>query len=239
MHHAVVDRWSHGHSLLHARDARVKLLVLLVFLVALATARVSALTILAYSFLLAAAIAVARLPVGGVLLRACVVLPFTAVFACLSLLAGEGSRALALAVRSYLSAAAVLVLAGTTPLPEFLRGLESLGAPRFLVLVVQFLYRYLFVISEQAQHMRLAACSRGAARGPLGPDRARFRAASGAVAVLFARSYARAQAIHRAMLARGFEGRIRMLSAPRLTAADWLFLALGILISLAPLAGTP
>ena len=43
----------------------------------------------------------------------------------------------------------------------------------------------------------------------------------------------------RAMLARGFEGRIRMLSAPRLTAADWLFLALGILISLAPLAGTP
>ena len=31
------------------------------------------------------------------------------------------------------------------------------GAPRFLLMVAQFLYRYLFVISEEAQHMRKAA----------------------------------------------------------------------------------
>jgi len=94
--------------------------------------------------------------------------------------------------------------------------------PRFLLMVAQFVYRYLFVISEEAQHMRVAAASRagtGRARGAV------FRAAAGALAVLFARSYERASAIHRAMLARGFEGRFRLIAAPRLGAADAVFVA--------------
>lgn len=227
MHHAVIDRWSRGTSLLHARDARVKLLVTLAFLIAVATTRVSAMSAFGYAALAALAILAGRLPLSGVLWRACAVLPFSAVFAALSLVAGDGPRAATVMVRSYLSAAAVLVLAGTTPLPELLRGLETLGAPRFLVLVIQFLYRYLFVISEQAQHMILAAACRGAGEAPLRRDRVRFRAAAGAVAVLFARSYARAQGIHRAMLARGFEGKIALLSPSRITPADGVFLLLG------------
>jgi hypothetical protein len=44
------------------------------------------------------------------------------------------------------------------------------------------------------------------------------------LAVLFARSYARATDIHRAMLARGFDGAFRLLAPPRFAAADALFL---------------
>ena len=93
------------------------------------------------------------------------VLPFSLTFALISWLAGEPLRALALVEKSYLSTVAVLLLAGVTPLPLLLGGLERLGSPRLLVLVAQFLYRYLFVLSEQAQHMRLAASCRER-RGP-------------------------------------------------------------------------
>ena len=75
---------------------------------------------------------------------------------------------------------------------------------------MQFLHRYLFVVSEQAQHMRLAAESRGSAGGSRF-RRWRVRAATGALAVLFARSYNRAEGTYRAMLSRSFEGRLHLL----------------------------
>jgi cobalt/nickel transport system permease protein len=102
--------------------------------------------------------------------------------------------------------------------------MESLGAPRLLTLLAQFLYRYLFVISEQAQHMRVAAASRRAAHHRRSRPH-RINAASGALAVLFARSYQRAEGIHRAMLARGFSGRFSTLERRPFRIADGLFTA--------------
>jgi cobalt/nickel transport system permease protein len=204
LHHVIVDRWSRGDSYLHARDPRAKIIALLVFLIVLATTPGNAFLALSIDLgLLLAGIAIARLPLFSLLLRACSVLPFSFTFALISWLAGDRPRALALLEKTYLSAVAVLLLAGSTPLPSLVRGIELLRAPRLLLTVVQFLYRYLFVISEQAQHMRLAALSRSGL-GKRG--RSRFRAAAGAVAVLFARSYYRSDGIHRAMLARGFQG---------------------------------
>ena len=224
MNHLVIERWSRGSSTLHARDARAKIVLLLAFLAALATTpRMTAPAIIAYAAAAMAGILLARLPVGPVLLRAAVVLPFSGSFALISILAGDAGRAVNLLAKSYLSAIAVLLVAGSTPLPSLLRALESLGAPRFLALVVQFLYRYLFVISEQAQHMRLAALSRGGGRARLD-----WHHAAGAVSVLFARSYARAAGIHRAMLARGFAGTIELLASRRFQLADAAFLAAGL-----------
>ncbi len=222
MHHVTLDAWSHGHSILHSRDARAKIAATLVFLVALATSQQHLWQRGAgFAALLAAALALGRLPVGGVLARSAVVLPFAAVFAAISAFSGDGERAAALLVKSYLSAAAALILVATTPLPELLAGLERLGIPRFLLMVTQFVYRYLFVISEEAQHMRIAAACRGGLRA-----RAGFRAAAGAIAALFARSYARAESIHHAMLARGFQGRFPLLRLSRLTALDAAFFTL-------------
>jgi cobalt/nickel transport system permease protein len=225
LHHVTLDRWSRGASVLHRRDARVKVLALAAFLIAVATLDSrQQMALVACGALLAAGILVSRLPSGAVLARAAVVLPFSGAFAIFSALAGQPERAVELVEKSYLSACAVLLVAGTTPVTELMGALESLRVPRFVVLVVQFIYRYLFVVSEQAQHMRLAASSRGAggARGGQG----RFRAAAGALAVLFARSQARAEAVYRAMAARGFSGRIPQLSAPHLHPADVVFLIL-------------
>ncbi len=234
MHHVTLDRWSRGASALHRRDPRVKIAAVLVFLVVLATAHRELAWLGAALFaVLCVATRQARLPLGGALARAGVVLPFTAVFAGVSWLAGDPARGAALVMKSYLSALAVLLLVSTTPLPLLLRGFEMTGAPRFLLMVAQFLYRYLFVVSEEAQHMRKAALARGATLGGLAGNAARFRAAAGALAVLFARSYARAEEIHRAMLARSFPGYFRPLIELHFHGGDVMFLVLGVLTPVA------
>jgi cobalt/nickel transport system permease protein len=225
LHHVVLERWSRGDSWLHRRDARAKTAALLVFLVLIATSHTAFFGLgAAYFALLIAVLAWARLPLAAALGRSAIVLPFSLVFAGISLLAGDPARAGALVVRSYLSALAVLLVISTTPMPQLLRGLETLGVPRFVLMVVQFLYRYLFVVSEEAQHMRAAAIARGASAHGLMAHGARRRAAAGALAVLFARSYAHAEGIHQAMLARGFEGHFLLLSASRFRWPDALFL---------------
>lgn len=224
MHHVVLEQWSRRRSFLHARDARAKTLATAVLLITIGTADRGFEALAPACFALLGAVALAaRLPLGAALQRAAVVLPFCMVFAAVSLLGGETRRAALLVSKSYLSALAVLLLVASTPLPQLLRGLESLGVPRFLLMVTQFVYRYLFVISEQAQHMRMAAAGRGA----------RFRAAAGALAVLFSRSYARAESIHRAMLARGFAGRLPTLAPPAFRASDAAFLAGACALTLA------
>lgn len=221
MHHVLVDHWSQGASPLHARDPRAKILVLLVFLIVLATTPANAYVTLAIdAAVLVSGILLAGLPLFSLLVRAAGILPFSATFGAITWLAGDGWRAVALIEKSYLSTAAVLLLVGTTPLPRLLGALEALGTPRILVLLAQFLYRYLFVISEQAQHLRLAAACRA---GSGGRRQSRFKAAAGALAVLFARSYYRAEGIHRAMLARGFGGRFSLLNPMRFGALDALF----------------
>jgi cobalt/nickel transport system permease protein len=153
------------------------------------------------------------------------VLPFTLLFGAICWLGGDAARGFAVVLKSYLSALAVLLVVSTTPLPDLLHALESFGTPRFLLMVAQFIYRYLFVVSEEAQHMRKAAVSRGATAAGLAGNRERFRAAAGALAVLFARSYGRAEDIHRAMISRSFPGRFRTLGARHFQPADAVFLS--------------
>lgn len=221
MHHVLMDQWSQGSSPLHARDPRAKILVLLAFLIVLATTAPNAfLALTIYAVVLVAGILIAGLPAASLLLRAMAVLPFSLTFGLISWLAGDRLRAMGLVEKSYLSTVAALLVVGTTPLPLLLSGLRALGTPRLLVLVGQFLYRYLFVVSEQAQHLRLAAACR---RGTESRRRSDFRAAAGALAILFARSYYRAEGIHRAMMARAFSGKFELLRRIEFRLADGLF----------------
>jgi cobalt/nickel transport system permease protein len=221
-----------GRGPLDKVDARAKLISLLVFLIIVSTGtRNVAASEAALGLLLAVACGWARVAVIPAFRRAALVLPFTLTFAAISWLAGDPARGLALAMKSYVSCLAAWLVIATTPLPALLRGFESLGSPRFLLVVAQFVYRYLFVISEEARQMAEAAALRGGASG-FGSRLLRFRGAAGALAVLFARSYRRAGDIHHAMMARGFQGTMRSLATPRFRAADAAFLAAGCALPL-------
>ncbi len=225
MHHLVLERWSRGASAIHRLDPRAKIVPLLVFLATLATSHRALPIVAALLFaLLCVVLLTARIPVLAAMARATIALPFAAVFAAACWISGDPARGVALTAKSYLSALAVVTAVASTPLPSLLRGLELLGAPLILLTIAQFLYRYLFVISEEAQHMRKAAAARGGAAG--GWQGVQFRAAAGALAVLFARSYGQARDIHNAMLARGFTGRLLPLSELRFGTRDAVFAAL-------------
>ena len=218
MHHLVIDRWSRGTSSLHQRDPRAKLAALLVFLIVLSTTRPAAQWAFgAYAVLLIVTANSARLPILGLAGRAALVLPFSATFALLTWWSGDPMRALALAEKSFLSGMGALLLVSTTPLTGWTAALESWRVPRMLILVIQFVYRYLFVIAEQAQRMRWAAACRGSHKT------GGFRLAAGLVGVLFARSWQRADGIYHAMLARGFRGRFVPAAPAPLRASDALF----------------
>lgn len=217
-----VTEWARRSSPLHRRNGACKLAALLVVLVGVATCPVRDWTFSAITVLvLLACMPLAALPVRGVLARAAVVLVFAIPFAILLSIAGDMLRAGSLLIRTYSSAIAIVLYAGVTPVPETLSALRTFGIPAVLVEVIQFVYRYLFVIGEQAHSMKVAATSRGALR---------MHASAGAVAVLFARSYQRAEAVHRSMLSRGYAGDMPLLWRHPAQAVDFALVA-GVLLS--------
>lgn len=148
------------------------------------------------------------LPLGAILLslrsarrmlgRALLILPLSAMIALGAWWSGDGLIAVMLLFKSYLSVLAVLAFNAVTPAHEWIAALRAWGMPGALVEVLQFVHRYVSVISDEARRMRVAATARGGFR---------FDAAAGALGVLFARSWARGERVHRAMLARGYNGR--------------------------------
>jgi cobalt/nickel transport system permease protein len=94
-----------------------------------------------------------------------------------------------------------------------------MGVPPLLLEVIQFVYRYLTLIGEQSKRMAVAATARGARRS--------IAAVAGSIGVLFARSYGRAEAIHRSMLARGYEGSLTARPTARFDVRDALLLCAG------------
>jgi len=207
-------------SPLHRRDPRAKLAALLIFLVVLSTTHPEAqLAFAGYAVMLLIAVNRARLPILGIAGRAALILPFSATFALLTWWSGDSMRARALAEKSFLSGMAALLLVATTPLTGWTAALESWRVPKMLILVIQFVYRYLFVIAEQAQRMRWAAlCRKGSRR-----DSFDFSTAAGLVGVLFARSWQRADGIYHSMLARGFRGRFVPAAPSPFGSSDALF----------------
>jgi cobalt/nickel transport system permease protein len=80
--------------------------------------------------------------------------------------------------------------------------------------------------------MRFAAQSRQGYRPRRGASRG-FHAAAGAVGVLFARSWERADGVYQAMLARGFTGRYPTPTAVRVHVRDAAFLGLSVAATVA------
>ena len=102
--------------------------------------------------------------------------------------------------------------------------------PGLLVLTAALMFRYLFVLVEEVRRIRAALAARA-----YQPRTALQAGALGrAAAALFLRTHGRAERVHLAMLARGYDGRMPHLATLRFGAADAAFVAL-VLIALVPL----
>lgn len=202
-------------------DPRAGLLLLLTYLACLATIPpghnllLGVLCALPLTLLL-----LAPLPKAELLTQATYVLPFSFAIAVVALLRGSTGQALFFLLRSYISVLAVLITTKLLTTLELLRAMEALGVPRFLIIVTEFLLRYLQVLQQEAESMRLAALCRGGTQSRL--------IAASTLGMLFVRSLERSTSIHNAMLARGFNGRLPRLSAMHWTLRDTAALASGV-----------
>lgn len=125
--------------------------------------------------------------------------------------------------RFLLTAWAAMALIATTGMTRLGAGLEQLGVPRAFVTQLMFLHRYLFVVAESGQQMvRGVEARAGSLRTP------GLRVYRALLGTLLLRTLDRADRIHRAMVARGFDGRIRTLRPASFRLADWGFMVIGI-----------
>ncbi|MGI8511910.1 MAG: cobalt ECF transporter T component CbiQ [Solirubrobacteraceae bacterium] len=134
------------------------------------------------------------------------------------------------ALKATIGTVGAVLLGATTTFPNVLRGLEAMRAPRLLVLIAAFMYRYLFVIVEEVGRMRASLRARG-----YSPRHALQSGAFGRlVAALFLRTYGRGERVYLAMLSRGYTGRMPELRPLVFGRPDAAFLAL-ILAAIVPL----
>ena len=236
MHHHYIDRFAYQDSPVHRLDARAKVLAVMAYsavLISLPRYVVPSPWYLVFPFLL---LVWGGIPLGFVAKHTLIVSPFivcVVIFAPLfddtsvrvsqtMTIGGGWLTAGSLLIRFVLGMAALIALASTTRFPAMLKALEKLGVPKLLVMQLRFLYRYLFVLMDQAMHMRQARLARDAGHGP---TRWGWQAGAGQVGALFVRTLEQAERTHLAMVARGYDGTIHLSKQLRWRGRDWAFLA--------------
>jgi cobalt/nickel transport system permease protein len=203
MRHDFLDKWSRLDSAVHGVPAPLKLAAALGIVLASVVTPWRygwALGTIALALVLVAL--ASRIPLRFLLMRLVLLEPFVAGVAVLAAFEPGGWRAaLSIVARSTLCLATMILLTNTTPFAEILATLRSLGLPAILVTVLALMYRYLFVLIDEAERMQRARKSRTFTR-----ERAHvWRSTAALAGQLFVRSTERAERIHTAMCARGWK----------------------------------
>ena len=240
MKHSFIDQYSELDSFIHRLDPRTKLITTLVFIVfAVLTPVRSWQAFIVYFCLIATCLLISRLPPLFVLRRSLVIFPFVLVVGIFipffkpGEVAGsyniwlwqvsvtyDGLFVLAnLTIKAWLCILSLILLSGTTKFTDLLKGLEQLRIPRVIILILSFMYRYTFLLADEAMRMQQARETRN-----FGSSRFRqLKTLGSLIGTLFIRSYERAERVYAAMLARGFAGEVHTLRQLNFKKVDLYF----------------
>jgi len=263
MHVHFLDPYHHSHSPVHQLDGRVKFVLAIAFILTCSLTPISAWAVYILLFALILSIEIlSTLGVGYVLKRASLALPF--VLAALpvvfttkgaelfslpigtwTLIASvEGlERFISIALKSWLSVQAAIVMAAATPFPELLQAMRAVGIPRLLVAMFGLTWRYLFVLVDEALRLIRARAARSGVSSSTSPSTSlrekkaegggiiwRAQVAGGMAGSLFLRGFERSDRIYTAMLSRGYDGEVRVMPLPALSGVSKLVLVAGLLL---------
>lgn len=236
------------NNLLEGLDPRTKILSFLAIILCMILTPITRLKDFGLYFLVILAISfLARITPKQVLKRMCVLIPFVLFIALFVPFVKEGHvywslqigywkldvtyegawTFLNMIIKSSLSILLLVIASSTTTFPDFLKGLSLLRMPQLLVMLMSFMYRYIFVLLDEARRMMRAR----ALRYFSSRHREQFRVMGYMIGVLFIRTFERAERIYHAMILRGFNGEIRSVKHFKFSYIDFLFL-IGIMISL-------
>lgn len=255
MHVHFLDPYRARSSPVHAFDPRLKLVLVLIYIFTNALLPVGAWPVYMVMFaLVLAAVILSELGVGYVLKRSALALPF--VLAALPLLFTVPGKPLwsfslgawdlslsqpglerfvSIALKSWISVQAAILLASTTPFPDLLLAMRAIKIPRLLVSVFGLMWRYLFVLVDEALRLLRARTARSGQSGQPGLKTGgtllwRARVTGGMAGSLFLRGIERSDRIYMAMVSRGYDGEVRVSSTPRIKPMDWIALVAGLVL---------
>jgi len=204
-------------SLIHAIDARAKVLVTFIFIIAVVScSRYEIARLLPFFIFPTVMIALAGLPPLYLARKIAFLSPFVLMIGIFNPvfdrtvlyqigqceLSGGWISLLSLFIRSLLTISAAFILIGTTGFTAVCQALERLGLPQVFAVQLLFLHRYIFVLADESGRASRARELRSCGKKGLGV--ASFGSLAGH---LLLRTWQRAERIHTAMLARGFVGR--------------------------------
>ena len=186
----------------------------------------------AFLLLLVAAALASKIPLLLLFKRALIEIPFI-FFAILMPFFGTGEKfeiagielyregllaGTSIVVKGTLGVLAAVILSTTTTAREILRGLERLKLPAVMVQIASFMLRYVNVISDEMERMKVARESRGFVATGI----KHWKVLATSAAALFIRSYERGERVHLAMLSRGFDGNLPSLDNNKATQRQWV-----------------
>lgn len=255
MHANAFDQYHFHHSRIHRLDPRVKVLVTVAFILSNAVLPDGSWPAFALAWLVLLIVNdQSKLGLGFTFKRSFVALPFalvavSAIFSPLGEPLAEWNlgfitlmptdvgviRFGSILVRSWLSVQMAILLVATTPFPDLIHAFEHLRVPRVLTTIIAFLYRYLFVLTNEVFRLLRAREARSA--GLPGVKRGgsllwRAKITGSMAGQLFLRSYERSDRIYNAMVARGYAGHIRTLNPHVMNHLDWTILSISVFVML-------
>lgn len=229
-----LDALARQESPIHRLDPRAKLITILIFIVCVVSFPKYTLSAMIPYFLFPVTLLlVGNLPAGYLLQRIILISPFAILLGIFNPLldrevlfhagpvaiSGGWISFLSILFRFFLTVSSVLILIAATGFDAVCMAMQKLKIPRILSVQLLFLYRYLFVLTEEAARLIRARSlrsfdGRGTGMGVLGS----------LIGGLLLRTLDRAERISQAMHCRGFDGHIRVYRDLRFQGRDFLFI---------------
>ena len=228
-----LDRLGGGDSAIHRLDPRAKLLTTLVFIGAvLSFGKYELSGLLPFLLFPAATATCARLPPGFLVRRLLLVAPFAVLVGMFNPLldraillhlgpvdvSGGWISFAAILLRFLLTVSAAIILIATCGFYELCLAFEQLGVPKAFVVQLLLLYRFLFVLVEEAVRLARARSLRS-----FGGRGAGVRVTGSLLGHFLLRTVQRARRVYLAMQCRGFNGEFHLMKTSQLTWPDLVF----------------
>jgi len=128
-------------------------------------------------------------------------------------IAGSG-----IVVKGTLGVMTAIILSTSTTAREILRGLERLRLPVLMVQIASFMLRYVNVVNDEMERMKVARESRGFEATGI----KHWKVLATAAGALFIRSYERGERVHLSMLSRGYDGVLPHDEPPHIKGSLWI-----------------
>ena len=235
-----LDRLSYGDTFVHRLDPRIKVITTLLFLfTVISFPKYEVVALVPFYLCPVMLITIGEIPALFILRKVLLVSPFAILIGVFNPLLDTGIIAVifgvplsagfisfrAILLKFTLTVSAALLLIATTSFPGVCHALGRLGFPAIFVAQLLFLYRYLFVLTEEA--MRIIRARDMRTFGARGTEMKVFVRLIG---TLLFRTVDRAERIYCAMLSRGFRGNIPSLKKYRIAAIDLAYLSTTIIL---------